>query len=435
MNVESSELITLSGVEDFRVRVLPMLNSILDANQNRYVMKIATKHYTLSQKFVEKLNARYYYTETMRMVGYIGHRSSNNPSSIESDEEVWKTFLEENGPKELELIKPAPVNYDFNLGGKREYNKARGAFFAYTHGFTDDYLIKTLECIGCFKELNMNNYKDNCFIIALKESQVVDSATIEHAKSLIQCSKISRSNLHKIVAFNPDIEILVTSDDGKRTTYKQKLNKKETKSENVKTVQLALIKDHYFLIFNTEITSYAIRNYDKLKNRDKWWQFSDDKHRRPDKRGMNTLNLIRELLKTDSLLTPIKPSEHITFALTNREKKLQDCNVYDSLEFPEEACRLKHAPRDYGFRYTKYMRQTLDSYFEGGTRAIKNKEEPKEEEVQEDEPQKKKQKKNSNTPSIGTSAKRSIKKHNKDFFVNKFITCGIGSIHAQNALL
>eukprot|EP00965_Chrysotila_dentata_P050635 1678487-Pleurochrysis_carterae.AAC.1 len=161
----------------------------------------------------------------------------------------------------------------------------------------------------------MSNYKENCFIIALKESQIVDAKTIEHAKTLIQCSKISRSNLHKIVAFNPDIEILVTTDDGKRTTYKQKLNKKDPKSENAKTVNLGLIKDHYFLIIDTEITSYAIRNYEKLKTRDRWWQFRDDKHRNPD-RGMNTLNLIRELLKTD-LLTPIKPSDHITFSLTN----------------------------------------------------------------------------------------------------------------------
>eukprot|EP00965_Chrysotila_dentata_P049824 1652042-Pleurochrysis_carterae.AAC.1 len=97
----------------------------------------------------------------MRMVGY---RTNKN----ESDEEVWKMFLEENGPQELELIKLAPVNYDFNLGGKREYNKSRGAFFAYTHRFEDEYIIKTLSRIGCFKSLDMGNYKDNCFIVALK---------------------------------------------------------------------------------------------------------------------------------------------------------------------------------------------------------------------------------------------------------------------------
>eukprot|EP00965_Chrysotila_dentata_P183133 6047723-Pleurochrysis_carterae.AAC.1 len=80
MNAESSEIITVAGVEDFRDRVLPMLNSILNTNENRYVMKLSTHYYTLSPKFVEKLNARYYYTETMRMVGY---RTQEN----ESDEE------------------------------------------------------------------------------------------------------------------------------------------------------------------------------------------------------------------------------------------------------------------------------------------------------------------------------------------------------------
>eukprot|EP00965_Chrysotila_dentata_P125398 4146313-Pleurochrysis_carterae.AAC.1 len=129
-------------------------------------------------------------------------------SSKYSDEELWEYLEDEEGPKQMELIELSSANYDFNLGGKRDYNKARGAFFAYTHKLEDEYLIRTLSRIGCFKSLDMSNYKDNCFIIALKESQIVDTKTIEHAKTLIQCSKISRSNLHKIVAFNPDIEIL-----------------------------------------------------------------------------------------------------------------------------------------------------------------------------------------------------------------------------------
>eukprot|EP00965_Chrysotila_dentata_P053029 1759430-Pleurochrysis_carterae.AAC.1 len=153
---------------------------------------------------------------------------------------------------------------------------------------------------------------------------------------------------------------------------------------------------------------------------------------------MNSLNLIRELLKTDSLLTPIKPSDHITFSLTNREKKIQDCNVYETLEYPEEACRPKHAPKQYGFRFNKYMKQMIDSYFPNGTRAVsKSTEEEKEptEEEEEDEPQKKKQKKKKTAPTIGNTSKRSITKHDKQFFISKFYECGIGSIHVQNALL
>eukprot|EP00965_Chrysotila_dentata_P131036 4331574-Pleurochrysis_carterae.AAC.1 len=78
----------------------------------------------------------------------------------------------------------------------------------------------------------------------------------------------------------------------------------------------------------------------------------------------------------------------------------------------------------------------LDSYFEGGTRAVAkstDEEEPKEEE-DEEESQKKKQKK-STQPTIGNTSKRSITKHEKQFFINKFFECGIGSIHAQNSLL
>eukprot|EP00965_Chrysotila_dentata_P148346 4897771-Pleurochrysis_carterae.AAC.1 len=81
------------------------------------------------------------------------------------------------------------------------------------------------------------------------------------------------------------------------------------------------------------------------------------------------------------------------------------------------------------------MKQTLDSYFEGGTRAIaKSTEEEEPTEEEEEEPQKKKQKKKT-APTIGNTTKRSITKHDKQFFIDKFHECGIGSIHTQNALL
>eukprot|EP00965_Chrysotila_dentata_P013973 463731-Pleurochrysis_carterae.AAC.3 len=426
MNAESSQLISLNGSEDFGSRVLPMINNIIySAESNRYVMRIATKFYTLNPSFIQKLNARY----EPKLIVSNTEITINSNSTRESDEEIWDAIDDdENGAKELELIKLSPSNnYEFDLGGKRSYSKARGAFFAFIHSFTDEYVTKTLARIGCHKELDTHNYTDNCFIIALKQSKLIDSKTIEHAKTLIQCSKISRSNLHKIVSFNPDVEIIVTSDDLKRTTYKQKLTKKE-QNENSKTVHLALIKDHYFLIFDTEITSYAIRNYDRLKNGDKWWQFRDDKHRNPE-RGMNTINLIRELMKTDSLLTPIKPSDHTTFCLTNREKKIPDCNVYETLEYPDEACRPKHAPRDFGFKFDKRMKQTLNSYFEGGTRAENKNESPK------DAATVLKKKLSANTPAIGNASKRNTKRHSKEFFIHKFTECGLSTIGAQNALL
>eukprot|EP00965_Chrysotila_dentata_P056064 1858249-Pleurochrysis_carterae.AAC.1 len=78
----------------------------------------------------------------------------------------------------------------------------------------------------------------------------------------------------------------------------------------------------------------------------------------------------------------------------------------------------------------------IDSYFEGGTRAVfksTEEEEPMEDE-EEDKPQKKKQKKKT-APTIGNTSKRSITKHDKEFFISKFYECGISSIHAQNALL
>eukprot|EP00965_Chrysotila_dentata_P153573 5075891-Pleurochrysis_carterae.AAC.1 len=166
MNVKSSQSIEIRGPGDFGSRVLPMINNILDSgDSSRHVMKIGSKHYTLSSSFVHKLNERYEPSISSGLNEMIKSGSNTNYS----DEELWEYLEdEESGPKQMELIELSSGNYDFDLGAKRSYNKARGAFFAYTHSFEDEYIIKTLSRIGCFKSLNMSNYKDNCFIVALK---------------------------------------------------------------------------------------------------------------------------------------------------------------------------------------------------------------------------------------------------------------------------
>ena len=39
--------------------------------------------------------------------------------------------------------------------------------------------------------------------------------------------------------------------------------------------RMALIKDHYIHYFRTKFNSFAVLNYDQLKDRKEWWAFKD----------------------------------------------------------------------------------------------------------------------------------------------------------------
>ena len=56
-------------------------------------------------------------------------------------------------------------------------------------------------------------------------------------------------------------------------------------------VHLALIKDHYIHLYRTKLNSFAILNYDQLKDRKEWWAFKDLK-RRDNNRGMLSIDLL-----------------------------------------------------------------------------------------------------------------------------------------------
>ena len=74
------------------------------------------------------------------------------------------------------------------------------------------------------------------------------------------------------------------------------------KAEGVTKVELAIITDeigdHYIHFYDTKFTSYSILNYDQVKDRKNWYSFVTNKERKHN-RGMNSLDLLRTILKTN----------------------------------------------------------------------------------------------------------------------------------------
>jgi hypothetical protein len=175
------------------------------------------------------------------------------------------------------------------------YNIRNGEFFPYTHDFNDPDLVTELANLGCWMSVEPENYNNNCLWLACKSAGVSDK-TLEAMKFEFLQRKISRKNIRKIAERHNLCVKIRTDGDKNIIVYGNE------KAEGVTKVELAIITedtgDHYIHFYDTKFTSYSILNYDQVKDRKNWWNFKSD-NRRDASRGMNSLDLLRTILKTN----------------------------------------------------------------------------------------------------------------------------------------
>ena len=146
----------------------------------------------------------------------------------------------------------------------RDYEFANGEFLAYTHSYEDPDLTKELANLGCWTEVNEKNYVNNCLWLAFK-SAGVSPAVLEAMKFEFIQRKISRKNVKKI-AEQHNLHVIIHTDGDENVI-------KYGNETNSLRVELAIIKgpiDHYIHFYSTKFNSYAIANYDALKDKKKW---------------------------------------------------------------------------------------------------------------------------------------------------------------------
>ena len=142
--------------------------------------------------------------------------------------------------------------------------------------------------LGCWSEVDPNNYDNNCLLLAFEAAGVAKSA-ISAMRTQFLRRKISRHKLSSI-ADEHNLYIVVRTDgDNNIVQYGV---------ENDHSIELALFEEHYFHFFKTKYTTYAINNYDDLKTKKGWWKCVLAKKRRSD-RGMNSLDLMRIIITTN----------------------------------------------------------------------------------------------------------------------------------------
>lgn len=180
-----------------------------------------------------------------------------------------------------------------NLGAEIKFewlqkgtHRPNGGYFNYYHNLQKIDLTR----YGIYKNYyETNKYEKNCLEIALLNSGITETE-FNKAKSLITTRYVPLKDI-KVIADKLDIIIKVKQDNehnkayGKNTPYKTK-----------KLVKIGLINDHYFLIENTNYTSYSIKNYFEVNQKEDYNKLYA-KNKRSDERFIDSYKLIRLLLE------------------------------------------------------------------------------------------------------------------------------------------
>lgn len=274
------------------------------ADDNIIAIKVDNVYYTLSRDNIDRL------LQLIREPEQIGELIRT------SDGELLDVVY--NIPNEVTLIV---------MDRPRDIAIQEGGFFRYIHKMDID-----LSRYGIFKKVVNDNYKVNCLIRALQNSGVeINISALEH---FIKDRIIPKKYL-KDIAELYDLHIILKHETNNIGKTKIVHYNKNGKIE----IKIGLLDSHYFIIDKTDINSYAIKNYDEVKNEVEWnriyRKLKNGKYKRDNSKSLDSYSIIKLLLENkDKLLTKITVSEGLdTTYFHDKEKEIR------SLQFSYDNCK------------------------------------------------------------------------------------------------
>ena len=173
--------------------------------------------------------------------------------------------------------------------GNYEYGK--GGFFKYTHKHKWWHL--DLSELQIYHTVNADNYKENCFIHALKGQ--VEESIIQDCKYMIRGKYVPVKCIKKI-AEKHNLYITVKLENMNYRKYGDKRNRE---------VKMCLLDNHYFKLCEIPVNSYALKNYFEICNKKDWNKIYNKRDDR-EQRFIDSYNVVKILLeKKDTHLQPI----------------------------------------------------------------------------------------------------------------------------------
>lgn len=216
---------------------------------------------------------------------------------------------------------------DIFIKQKEQKNKIQGAFFPY---YIKDDIKIILKDFQIFTKKTLDNKEErernleNCLLFSLKQYGIEDSK-LETIKTMVKQKHIPLSDL-KIVCERLDICIVLHHyrDVGKNKT--RKLVYGDASDKNKERVEIGYIENHYFLIKETEYTSYCIKNYEDVKDID---NFNKIIGKRGNRKGYVKSN--KNFLNSFDLIILMMENKDLFFEKINAG----NINIYDE-EFDDK---------------------------------------------------------------------------------------------------
>ena len=180
---------------------------------------------------------------------------------------------------------------------KREYKFNEGQFFKYYHKIRDLDLTD-LQIYNKDQNIDIEN---NCFVNSLIKSNLVEPEKIQEIKLFCKTRDIPMLKIKEIAEkFNLYITIKKSNTDKDKTI--------KYGDKTIPEIKLGLLDKHYFIIKKIPITSYALKNYDEVKNNDKFNEIvekrndRDGKYKYDKKRFINSFDVVDLLLENKEFL-------------------------------------------------------------------------------------------------------------------------------------
>ena len=256
-------------------KVLQLISKKIQKGYN-YLLKINNTFVTInsnninsfSEKLIQNMATTYYGTVT---------ESNNSFEEASTEYAVTKT--------ELAI---------FRLPKYHKIDKSFGAWFKYNHTLNFDF-----KRYGIYNVNDKIEYNDACLIEALQNGGL-DNEKIEMIKIFVKDRNIPASDIEKICD-KIECRINIKKNDLQRkTTYGKKYDR---------TFDIGLIDEHYFIIEPVNITSFAINNYELVKNYPNWNHIvamRSNTVQRDSKRTIDSFDVVKLLMDNkDSLLVKI----------------------------------------------------------------------------------------------------------------------------------
>jgi hypothetical protein len=245
-----------------------------------------------------------------------------------SDVDVILKFVAGNSKSlSIEFIKPS----------KRSNKKQSGAFFKYYSKLDYD-----LTRYGIFRNFSESNYEDTCLIHALKMGGLSNEKEVLII-NLIKCREVPICKL-PIICETLKIQINLKKISDKKNVIKY--------GNSEESYNIGLIEEHFFLIEQTELTSFSIEHFNDIKDLNDWnyiYKRRDNSYKKDKKRVISSFNVIELLIENkNELLEEIK-FENSEIAATQFYNKVDSkiVNLVDvSLDDKTSVKKIEYKPKE-----------------------------------------------------------------------------------------